>query len=75
MTFLRKMVESLECRESVEKIIKESTVFFTNEQEYDANPVVFQLVNCVLDLLTNTFRKGRPSDLTTRYNTITVPTK
>ena len=73
MTFLNKMVQSLECKDSVEKTIRECTIFFSTEQVYDQQPLIFQLSNCVLDLRTNTFRKGGPSDLTSRRSPIVVP--
>ena len=73
MVFLNKMVQSLECKDSIDKIVRECTIFFSNEQVYDQQPLIFQLHNCVLDLRTNTFRKGNPSDLTSRRSPIIVP--
>jgi hypothetical protein len=73
MAFLNKFIMALECREALEKIIKESAIFFSKEQVYDTKPHIVQLVNCVLDLLTGTFRKGLPSDLTSRRSNITIP--
>ena len=75
MTFLKKMVVALECKDSVEKLVKECTIFFAQEQTYNAKPFIFQLYNCIVDLETNTFRLGRPSDLTSRRSTIVVPEK
>jgi hypothetical protein len=75
MMFLNKFIGSLECRESLEKIIKESAIFFSKEQIYDTKPHIVQLMNCVLDLQTRVFRKGSPSDLTSRRSSISVPEK
>ena len=40
---------------------------------YDANPDIFQLFNCVVDLQTNTIRKGTPADRTSRRSQIVIP--
>ena len=35
LNFVSKMVATLECKESVEKLMKECTIFFSKEQMYD----------------------------------------
>lgn len=72
LAFLKKTVAALENRDSIEKIIKESAVFMLREAVFDTNANLFQLQNCVLDLATNTFRRGRPSDMSQRASPITV---
>ena len=67
------MYEALECKESVDKIIKEATVSFSKEIVFNQKPYLFQLSNCVLDLKTNTFREGVPSDLTSRRSNVRIP--
>ena len=56
MAFIDKTVATIESREGVEKIIKESAMFFSRRGVFDVDPMVFQLENCLLDLHTNTFR-------------------
>ena len=75
LTFLNKLVASVESRKSVEEIMKESAIFFAKEQHYDMEGMLFQLENCVADLRTNTFRKGIPSYLTSKCSKIHVPEK
>ena len=50
-------------------------ICLSNQQIYDSNPLIFQLFNCVVDLTTNAFRRGRPSDLTSRRSLIVVDEK
>ena len=71
--FLDKTVGCLECRESVEKLIKESSIFFDRAADFDVNPWLFQLQNCTLDLRTNTFKRSCPSDMCLRCSPITIP--
>jgi hypothetical protein len=73
MEFLEKTEACLECRESVEKLIRESAIFFDRDADFDANPWLFQCANCTLDLRTNTFRRSRPSDMCRRSSPITIP--
>ena len=73
LAFLKNTVIKLECRESVEKIIKESAMFMMRVPDFDSNPDILQLQNCVLDLKTLDFRRGRPSDMCKRASTITIP--
>jgi phage/plasmid-associated DNA primase len=72
-TFICDMVVTLEKKEHVEKLIKESQIFMEKEATFDMNPDLFQLDNCVLDLITNSFRAGRPSDMTMRASAIRIP--
>ena len=73
LNFVSKMVATLECKESVEKLMKECAIFFSEEQMYDTQSRLFQLSNCVLDLNKNVFRKGQPSDLTSRRSPVVIP--
>ena len=75
VTFVNKLIASLCCRESVEKIVKEASMFFAIEAEFDMNPDILQLENCVVDLELNCFRLGRPSDMTRRSSAVHVPEK
>ena len=75
MEFLVKTVACLECRESVEKLIKEAAVFFDREACFDADPMLFQCQNCILNLRTHTFQRSQPSDMCRRSSPITIPEK
>lgn len=74
-TFINKLVASLCCREAVEKIVKEASMFFAIEAEFDMKPDILQLDNCVADLKLNCFRLGKPSDMTKRSSPVRVPVK
>ena len=71
--FLDKTVAALECQQSVEKIIRECCMYFDREPIFDMDPMIFQLQNCVVDLATNTIRRGRPSDMTSKCSPVTIP--
>ena len=73
LQFVAKTVVALESRESAEKIIKEASSFMEKEAIFDEDPDLFQLQNCVLHLPTNTFRRGRPTDMCRRASPVTVP--
>jgi hypothetical protein len=48
-------------------------MFFALDIIFDDYPDTMQLRNCVVDLASNTFRYGKPSDLTSRCSNILVP--
>ena len=73
MKFLKDTEKALLKRENTEKIIREASIYFLQQAVFDAEPYIFQLENCVLDLHTNTFRRGIPSDMARMASPITVP--
>ena len=77
LTFLKDLVEQLESREGVEKVINESAMLFWPEADpvFDMNPALFQLANAVVDLRDCTVRRGKPSDMTSMASPIAWPEK
>lgn len=73
LEFLDKMLQALDCREGTEKMVKECAIFLTRSAVFDVNPWIFQLQNCVLDLIENVFRESRPSDMSMRSSPIELP--
>lgn len=71
--FLDKTVAALECRETVDKIIRESSMPFDREPVFNMNPMLFQRRNAVVDLALNVIRESRPSDMTSRASNIEIP--
>lgn len=73
MKFLKETEKALLKREATERIIREASIFFLCHAVFDADPYIFQLENCVLDLKSNKFRRGMPSDMARMASPITVP--
>ena len=48
-------------------------MYFDREVKFDANPDLFQLSNCVLDLKSNAFRRAVANDFCLRSSTIAIP--
>ena len=71
--FIQKTIAALSCREHVIRIINETGMFFDDSVEFDTNPDLFQLSNCILDLKTNSFRRGLPSDMCRRASPVQIP--
>ena len=73
LTFLIKTTAAVENVGQLERIIRESQIFFKKTPEFDANPDLFQGENFVLDLRTNAFRRPTAADMCRRASPIVIP--
>ena len=73
MECIEKFLEDLGTDKSLISILHQSAMFFMREVRFDANPDLFQLKNCVLDLRTNTFVQTKAEHMCLRCSDLTIP--
>ncbi|CAK0807001.1 unnamed protein product, partial [Prorocentrum cordatum] len=71
--FLEKLVAAVEGKGTVKALMDQCAIFFKLDPVFDTSPDIFQCRNCVLDLAKNCFKESRPSDMTNRSSSVSIP--